>query len=212
MIKRLKTVVVLCVVVGILLYSLKWWFFPVIYPTESSSRHLTIVRYSGFLRPNRPVITLKHFLDEHHLADYVLTIENGISEQEPQRYRLPKIKEGKVEVTLEFGDRINDSLKVVYNQASEMYKKGLLIYLQADFSNFSSNIHGDQFYDRYACIVSGKNKICLFREKYSTEWTEIVNGPKLERIPRKYEPNSAGYIPTYSGWKENEWIVINKVG
>ena len=204
----LKVVKIILLVIAILLvisliisgsFLVRVIYFPVIYPIKSTPQELSLVHYSGF-HSNRPVITLKHFVDERHITDYVLTIEKGLRQDEPQTYELPRIEEGTVEVYIELGRRFEDSsFTITYNQASDLYEKGLLIYLYTDFSNAFQP-------DGYIYFRSGRTKICYFRGAASSEWSIISNGPKLKRIPKRETIN----IYWYSGWKENEWVVIQR--
>ena len=208
--KRMITIIILCAVVLIpIAFLIKALYFPVIYPTKSSSQKLTIVNYSGFL-DNRPVITLRHFVEGRHIADYVLAIEKGVREQEPQAYSLPKFEEGALEVNVDLGGDTNGSFAITYNQASNLYGRGLLVYLYTDFSNYSY-VEGRHVVDRYVHFISGESKICYFRDKYaslnkegySPEWSIVMENPRLKMIPRDIQP----YLVTYSGWRENEWVI-----
>ena len=150
--KRKVVILAVCALALIpLFFLIKALCFPVIYPVKSASQELTIVLYSGFY-PNRPVITLKHFIDERYIADYVLTIENRIHEQEPQTYALPVLEEGAVEVSIELGDRIDSSFTITYNQTADLFNEGMLIYLYTDFSNYTI-VEGERVHEQTSSAV-----------------------------------------------------------
>jgi len=198
-------------------FIVKALYFPVLYPTRSSSRELTLVLYGGFY-PNSPMITLKHYIDEVHVEDYVLTIENGIRIQEPQSYRLPKLDEGAVVISVELQDEVNSVFTIIYSQASDLYRTGLLIYLYTDFNSSDFVKEGIYFRDKYVHFISGRHRTTYFlsgedrayflNNGNSPEWSIITNSPRLRMIPR----NDAPYLVWYSGWKENEWIETNDHG
>lgn len=139
-----------CVVIAFIYIALSYpW---VIYPTKSSPNKLSIACYSGFW-PNKPVITLKHYVNGLHDSDYILDIKNGVHIQEPQSYELPDLDDGIVEVNIEMGDEMNSSFKLTYDNAKDLYQRGLLIYL-ADYDD-----NGNQ----YVYLVSGKETTCYNR-------------------------------------------------
>ena len=191
---------VVCVVGILFFYTIKVLYLPVIYPIKSLSKEITFVYYGGYY-PNKPVITLKHYIEEVHVVDYVLSIENGIYIQEPQFYKLPELNEGVVEVNIEFGGTVNGSFSIPYSQASDFYKNGLLVYLTDNDSNIST-IEGFVYYDLYLYFISGESKICYFKEAGSSEWSITTSSPQLRKIPRDERP----YLIWYSGWKENKWV------
>ena len=202
---RMIVVLSICyVVIFTALGFLKAAYFPVIYPIRSSSQTLYVVLFAGYIQPNRPVITLKHYIDSQHVADYVLTIEHGIRPQEPQTYSLPQIKEGAVEVNVEIGDSLNRSTLTTYYHANDLYNRGLLIYLNTDFSDYSV-VDGKVVREQYIILVSGKDTRSYVNEIYSLGWSLMTSNPKLERIPLDVTP----YLVTYSRWKENEWVVTH---
>ena len=208
--KRMIIIIILCSVVVLIAFVIKVLYFPVIYPTRSSSRELTLVLHGGF-HPNSPIITLSHYIDELHIANYTLTIENGIHIQEPQSYELPILEEGAVKVNIELRDEINSNFTVVYNQARDLYRSGLLIYLYTDFNNYFIE-EGKYFFDRYVHFISGRNRTIYFlsgenRINYlqngiCPEWLVVMSSPQLRRVPR----NDVPYLIWYSGWGENNWI------
>jgi hypothetical protein len=181
-----------CVVIAFIhvAFSYPW----IIYPTKSSPNKLFIVCHSGLFYPNKPVITLKHYINNLHVCDNILVIKNGVHVQEPQSYDLPNLDNGRVEVTVELGDKMNSSFTLNYDNANDLYQRGLLIYL-ADY-----NDNGNQ----YVYFVSGKETTCYNRTKDSSEWTIKAEVPSPKAIPHKeYFAYSVGY----SGWKENKWVV-----
>jgi len=208
--RRNKTVIITLCAIGIIVLSLfaffiKAMYFPVIYPIKSSSGELSVVLYSGF-HTNRPVITLRHYIDGLHIADYELTIEKGVRVQEPQKYTLPSFEEGAVDVIIKLGDDYKSNFAISYNHASDLYKRGLLIYLTSD-NSFISYEPREYIYDRYIYFVSGDSRMCYSLKVNALEWElidkHIDSTPKLKKIPRNEDP----YLVTYSGWKEYEWIV-----
>ncbi|MDR1688950.1 MAG: hypothetical protein LBS21_10125 [Clostridiales bacterium] len=203
--QRCKVKIAIMLVVGILItVFIIFLCFPVIYPTKSSSNKLSIVEYGGYyLYSEKPIITLKHYIDETHVADYVLTIENGIRDLEPQFYDFPELFEGAIEVNLELHGREKLNFQIDYNQAKEIYEKGLLIYFDSDFnSDYAIDEKNYLEYDRYIHFISGKNKICFFKKAGYSQWSVSNSSPRLKKIPRNVEP----YSLWYSGWKENNWI------
>ena len=201
--KRYKIMIfILCVVGVILAYLVKVLYFPVIYPIKSLPRELSIVTYGGY-DSNKQVITLRHTIGDQNSAKYTLTIENGIQIQEPQFYQLPKLDDGTIEVDLEFIGGEAASLTKVYNQASDLYENGLLIYLDTDFnSQFIRDKDNYVQYDRYVHFISGGNRVIYFNKAGSSEWSIVTSSPRLRKIPRYEEP----YLVWDSKWRENEWV------
>lgn len=201
--KRKKMLIfILCVVVVILAYLVKLLYFPVIYPTKSSPRELSLVKYGGF-NTEKQVITLRHTTGDHHSAKYTLTIENGIRIQEPQFYQLPKLDDGTIEVDLEFIGVEAASFTMVYNKASDFYENGLLIYLDTDFnSQFIWDKDNYVYHDRYVHFISGDNRVCYFKKAGSSEWTIVTSSPRLRMIPRYEQP----YLVWDSKWRDNKWV------
>lgn len=205
--KRFVVALIACVIGIPLVIIAKIAYFPVIYPTRSSPHTLSIVLYSGFY-PNKPVITLKHYVEGIYVADYTLTIENGVQIEEPQSYDLPGLTEGMVEVSIEWNNEVNSSFTVVYTSAGDLHKRGLLIYLTDNKDKISFD-YGKEKYDRYVYFVSGGEERCYFKESTSSEWSEIMHPPQLKMFPKRFPEK---LIIIYSGWKENEWVIekVNK--
>ncbi|MCL2254248.1 MAG: hypothetical protein FWC09_07365 [Lachnospiraceae bacterium] len=225
--KQIKIIFILCsiVIIIITLIIIKGLFFPVIYPTKSSPQKLTLAIYRNPYI-NRPIVTLKHYINEQHIADYILTIENGVKVYEPQSYILPKLNEGVVEVNIELGDEINSSFIISDIQANELFNDGFLIYLYSDhrnrFYNESMNLI---FHEQYVNFIFGSNRIVYYlsgenrasgyymldtgnwgwTDEAYPEWTIVTNSPRLKKLPHdiKY------YSKWYSGWKENKWIKVD---
>lgn len=193
----------IAVAVGVLIISIALIFNPwTLLPTKSTPHTLSITLHTRFIG-NRPTITLMHYVDGLHIADYVLVIENGLHIQEPQSYELPKMTTGTVEVNIDLGDRANSSLAVCYDEASELYNKGLLIYLTPNDSDYSI-VDGVEIYDRYVYFVSGEKETCYLKESNAEKWSLISDPPSLKKFKRN-EP--APHVVNYCGWKENKWIV-----
>jgi hypothetical protein len=188
--KRILIIVGVCIVV-IAFFVVKLDVFSwVFYPTKSSPHKLSIVLYSGFF-PNKPVITLKHYKNGLHVGDYSLEIEDGVYDQEPQSYELPKLDNGTVMVNVELGDEMSSSFILTYDDAETLYQKGLLIYL----ANFDTP---------YVYFVSGKETTCYNKATDSDKFTIETEFPSLKTIPANENP---GFVAIYSGWKENKWVV-----
>lgn len=160
---------------------------------------LTLTRYT-YLCPNK--ITLKHYINDIHISDYVLDLKNGMGVQQTQSYKLPYLKEGKVEVSVELEDDLNSNITITYSQAQDLYEKGLLIYFTDNSSEYSI-VDGKSIYNRYVYFVSKNTQICYFREAYSSRWEIIDAAPPLKRFALE----QMGYFPNSYEWKENEWIV-----
>jgi hypothetical protein len=190
-----------CVVIAYVL--LKFDLIPyAIYPVKSTPHELRIVLYSGYY-PNRPIITLGHYINDRHVCDYVLTIENGVGVQEPQKYKLPELREGTVKVNVEIGGIENGNFAITYSHVDELYENGLLIYLTKNDSKYEL-IEGIEYYDRYIYFVSGKEKTCYFKAAYTTEWIPKADAPSLKRIPERYD---GPFYPWDSGWEKNDWVI-----
>lgn len=168
-------------------------------PVNSSPRTLSIARYAGY--NTELTITLRHYVDDIHLSDYVLILERGVQRHEPQRYRLPNLREGTVEVIFEIEGEKPDAVMMTYS-ANELYKKGLLIYLTDNDSEYVF-VDGDYNNDSYVFFVSGKNEICNYKQPFSSEWITITDAPQRKRFLG--EPLPTGWN---SGWEENEWTVV----
>lgn len=203
----MKLILILCGV-GIfiafifLLYLRRTWVF---LPTKSSPRALTFTVYKKDYR-TKPVITLRHYVDGMHVCDYTLTIENGVHIEEPQSYALPKIDKGRVEVNINLQDE-NGNFTIIYNQADDFYKKGLLIYLTEGKTDSSSVIYSDTVCDRYVYLVSGEKKICYFKGRDSSEWSIIMDPLSLKGI--KIKELSPAIIDSPPKWEKNEWVVMS---
>lgn len=174
----------------------------IILPTESSPHTLTFVNYGGCYIDR---VTIRHYVNEVHINDYVLELKIGVRYQHSQSYELPQLNEGMIEVNLELMDRAdrNDgTITINYDKASDLYEKGLLIYTTTDYK---SNIAiGDfAYYDQYVYFISGKEKTSYFEKAGSSEWSLTTDSPKLKKFTRE----EMGYSTFYYGWKENEWEV-----
>ena len=122
-------------------------------PTKSSSHKLSLVLYDRFSFPE-PSITLRHYVNNEHISDYVLDVKTGVQIQEPQSYTLPELNEGMVEVNIELGGNEEGSFTITYIKASDLYKRGLLIYLTTNNSKYYlREVDGKEFYDRYIYLV-----------------------------------------------------------
>ena len=165
----------------------------IIYPTKSSPHKLSIVCHSGLFYPNKPVITIKHYVNNLHVGDNILMIKDGVHVQETQTYDLPNLDNGRVEVNVELGDEKDSSFTLNFDNAEDFYKRGFLIYL-ADYED-----NGNQF----IYLVSGKETTCYNRTKDSEAWAIKTKVPSPKAIPHK---EYFAYVAIYSGWKENKWV------
>ena len=193
----LKIIIIIglcCVVIAFILINFELIPYA-IYPTKSSPHKLSIACYDVNYYDNRPIITLKHYVNGLNVAEYILEIKNGLHIQEPQSYQLPKLENGRIEVNVELRDNMNSQFTFTFEDAEDLYKKGLLIYLDI----------GSHYYnkDQFACFVSGKETTCYGRETDIDKWNIKADMPSLKSIPPKENP---GYAPTNSGWREYKWV------
>ena len=203
--RRMTIILVVCGVGIPIIIFLCYWFNPwIILPVKSSSHTLTLVR-DGYPRIHQ--ITMRHYVNDVLINDYNLELKIGLRVQQPQKYMLPLLNEGRVEINVELVN-ISDvnigSFTVSYDNANDMYKKGLMIYT---FSDFMSRIYigGYAYCDEYIYFMSGKERTYYFEEAGSSEWSLTTNVPPLKRFIRE----QLGYCPLpYNSWKENEWEVI----
>lgn len=195
MVKRvwiITIIIVFCVVAIAFIFARLDLIPLVIYPTKSSPHMLSIVGYD-VVYPNKPVITLK-YVNNLQIKENILEIKNGVQTREPQTYVLPKIDNGKIEVKVELGDIKNSTFILNYDNAEDLYQRGLLIYL--DLANhFSNNA-------QFVCLVSGQVTTCYSRVTAFDEWTNSTKIPSLKTIPPREPPPD---VVVYSGWKENKW-------
>ena len=202
----------LCGVVVFLTVFGKGLFFNRVLPVNSTPKKLSLTVYKWF-HPNKPVIILRHYINGLHICDYTLSIENGVHVFEPQVYDLPELVEGTVEIIVELGDnayvksgnKANSNFTIYCTNASDLYRKGLLVYLTPIDSEIYFSVENIGFYNRYVYFVSGDNKICYFNSACNPEWSIIMNAPPLIRISPREDPSGSMYWP--SGWEANVWVV-----
>ena len=202
--KRHKIIIfVVCGVVFIytvLVFSLKY----VVLPINSSPYTLTLVN-NGASHLNR--VILRHYVNDVPIADYGLEINVRLERQVPHQYELPQLDEGKVEIFVEF-DTIKEKLIANYENVGDVYKKGLLIYLESFDAKYAV-VDGELIGDRYVYFVSGAKRVCYLREAYVQEWSIMPDAPKLKWIIRTDE---ISYSSFYNGWKEeNKWVIKNVI-
>jgi|GEM_PF-2372460 len=231
MVKRIMAILFGVYGVGLVLFVIWLIFFagfpPINYPTSSSPRMLDLA--SNGPRWNRPVITLRHYIYEKHTADYILTIENGVSAFEPQSYELPDLTEGFVEIVIEMNDSHKSAFTIPKIQADELLRYGLLIYW-LDIRNPNPVDYAFRF-DEYVNFIIGERRITyvlpveeqaesrliewvggsvgtVFTLLRTPEWVSIENGPDLieQVIPE------IGFGRWYSGWRANEWVRVEADG
>jgi len=153
---------------------------------------LTLARHNGDYSVEQ--ITLRHYINDVHITDHVLELKQHLQYQTSQRYKLPQLNEGRVEVHLEFGG-LTGNLIVSYEDAKDLYEKGLLVYLT------NHNV----IYDRYVYLISKDDRTCYFQDASLLAWSIAKDAPQdLAWITRKddmiyFAPNN---------WKrENKWVV-----
>jgi hypothetical protein len=182
-----------------LIYLHGIWIF---LPTKSTPRELTVTVYRRDYYI-KPIIILKHYVDGLHIRDYTLTIDNGVHLENPQSYKLPQIDNGTVEVNIVLGDN-SGNFTITYDQAADLHKKGLLIYLNEGNGN-TSVVYDETILDRYVYLVSGENKVCYFKGIDSSEWSILMDAPQLNGIKvKELFPAITDFSPI---WKKNEWVV-----
>ena len=202
--RRMKIILIVCGV-GILLTFIAIWYNPwIILPTKSSSNILTLVKY-GYPRLNR--ITMRRYVNDVPINDYTLDLKIDLRIQQPQKYKLPKVNEGSVEINIELEDGVihenSNVLTINYAQASDLYNQGLLVFLTTDYASIAY-IGGFVYYDQYVYFISGEERTYYYQKAGSSEWSLITDAPQLKRFTRE----EMGYSPhRYGLWKENEWVM-----
>lgn len=200
MIKHMKLIFILCILgismlVFLIYSSLNW----VMFPTKSVPHTMTLSRYT-YLCANK--ITLKHYVNDIHIRNYVLELKVGMGVQGIQSYNLPQLSEGSVEVIVELNDELNSSITMKYNHAQNLYEKGLLIYFTDNNSEYFI-VDGKSLYDRYVYFVSNNIKICYYREAFASNWEIIDDAPPLKIFAKE----QMGHFPCANEWKNNHWVI-----
>lgn len=195
------------IMIGIMLAGFILWYLApemVILPTRSSAHKLTIV-LDGNPFPKQVVLT--EFTNDTYVGEYILELKKGVYNQKPQKYELPKLNDGQLQVKL---DTKNDgSFTVDYINSDELYERGLLIYIMADFHSTNAMDGSGSYCNRYIYFVSGEDTICYSKKEGEAEWSIITDAPK----PRKFTKAEMGYSPfALDGQKENEWVYIEGNG
>lgn len=201
----MKKYLIICglgiLVITVLLYLYFSW---TILPTSSSLHMLTLVR-NGHPDPYR--ITLRTYVNNKCSNEYILDLKYGLYDNQPQKYKLPKIDGERVDVIIELEDGViygnNKVITTIYDNVEELYNKGLLIYLATDYTT-STYIGDFVYYDQYIHLVSGKEKKYYFEKAGFSEWYSINRAPQLRKIVKK----RMEYVPFYHKWKENEWTAL----
>jgi len=183
----MKITVLCCTIISIALFI---FFFPYAILPTSSSPHMLTLSYHSSCSVDR--VTLRHYINDVHIADHELELEMWLQYQTSQKYKLPQLDEGRVEVHLEFGGLVGN-LIVNYEDAKDLYEKGLLVYLTS---------HG-VIDNRYVYLVSKDDQTCYFQEESLPDWSLIDDAPqKLEWITRK---DDMIYFAPHN-WKTNKWV------
>ena len=172
-------------------------------PTHSSSKTLTLAGSSSDIKK----ITMKHYVDEKLIDEYLLELNVGIGIQSSQSYQLPELNCGKVEVYAEI-EYIGDTkvftkvFRSDYN-ANDLYKKGLLISTSSDVSTV---VDGVSHSDLYVDFLSGKNRVCYCKKAMDSQWILLEKAPRLKKFLRE----EMGHFGLDDGiWKEkNRWIKL----
>ena len=200
--QRIKIALIIIGNIVLIMTGLLYLYFSwVILPVNSSSHRLTLLEEGYYLIMNR--VTLSHYVDGKHRNDYVLELKTGSGTQKPQSYELPELKEGMVKVTVDLEEGGN--LITNYVHASNLYEKGLLIWLTTDKGS-NITIDGSVYYDQYVCFLSGKERISFCEKAGSTEWSVVMDAPRPKRVNKK----STTYTIFYTGWKEkNKWEMFS---
>jgi hypothetical protein len=196
-------IIVLSVVIGIKIidFSLKFFWIIAELPTRSSWGELILAQNADF-GPDK--IVLKHYKNEEHVCDYELELVNWLNNQTSQKYKLPKIKDGSVEIWVyTYGVLQTNTVVTRYEDAKKLYRKGLLIY----FDSYESydEIEDCPSSDRYVNFVSGGDRKSLFCGPYDTEWRIVDDAPKLKKY---IVPDPIAYFPGDNNCKENKWKQI----
>lgn len=189
---------------GILIIVFLLHFSWAILPTSSSSHMLTLVR-NGYPNPYR--ITLRTYVNNKCSNEYILDLKYGLYNNQPQKYKLPKVDGERVDVIIELEDGVihdnNNIITIIYDNVEELYNKGLLIYLATDYTT-NTYIGDFVYYDQYIHLVSGKGKKYYFEKAGFSEWYSTNKAPQ----PRKIVKKGMEYVPFYYKWKENVWITL----
>ncbi len=182
-------------------------FYPwIILPVESTPDTLTIVKNGG---SHIEKIILKQHLDDE-CCEYELELKSPLYECKPQEYPMPIIKNGRVEVVVEFDDAVltdgKKSIKVIYNDAKSLCEKGLLIYSEANLTE-SVTIENTVYYDQYIHIVSGDEKETFKETAGESDWKPSGD----DRNPKsKVKKDMSTDFPDFKEWKElNEWEFLS---
>ena len=204
---RKKTVLLLItapIIASLAVYLVKISICPsfVILPTESNANKLTLVEYGG---PFLEKITITHFTDETKLSEYVLALDAPVGLQVPQTYELPKLKNGAVEVIVNFEDSVvggSGSLNVKYDNADLAFENGILIYTANDNSTYVT-INGSVYCDQYIFFISGENKTAFVKYAGADNWEQNNNFSALEAKTKVFQES---YFPEDDLWKKkNKW-------
>lgn len=202
--KYVKIILIACgvgiLIIAFLCYIYLSW---IILPTESSRHTLTLVRYGS---PRIHQITMTHYVNDAPINDYILELKIELRNQQPHKYTLPKVNEGRVVINVELMNTLDENignLTINYDEVSDLHEKGLLIYTATNYK--SSTYIGDfVYYDQYVYFVSGQETRYYFEKAGTSEWSIITDAPQLKRFTRE----ERGYSPhRYGLWEENEWVV-----
>ena len=147
-----------------------------------------------------------HYVDTELINEYILELKIGLPIQTSQQYALPKVDEGRTEISVELEDGMTGSgyVLTVNYIANDVYKRGLLIYLTTVHDS-AIEINGLIYKNQYVDFVSGKERISYCKIAGETRWTLTTDAPKLKKV----ELEEMGYSNIYNGWKENKWVKLS---
>lgn len=203
----MKKIFLLC---GILIFVVVLMFHLylswVILPIGSTSQTLTLEKL-GY--PEIKQITMKHYINDVLTDKYILNLNVELRHQIPQKYSLPKMDNGRIEIDIDVEDMVNiDNIKTItinYPKANDLFDKGLLIVSNTDFKydkQYNCYISSDQ----YIYCISGTDKKYYFEKAGSSEWTLTTNAPQISRLMRKTNE----YATACYDWKEkNTWDIVH---
>ena len=207
--KFMKIFLIVFAVAVLAVFLAMWNNRLIILPTNSSPQMLTLVKY-GYPRPKK--IIMRHYVNDVAVNEYVLELKRDLRSQQPQKYKLPEVSDGRAEINVEMEDGVtyNNNITLTLNcdSARDLYDRGLLIYLATDYAS-GTEINGYVYYDQYAYFISGQEKIYYAEKAGDSNWQRITDAPQL----KKFTQAETGYSPHPNDlWKENGWKKIGTKG
>ena len=123
---------------------------------------------------------MNHYINDELKNKYVLELKVGTTYQNSQKYDIPKVSEGIIEINVELADGVvsgNNSTITTNSFAGNIQTKGLLIYVTTIYST-AIYINGFVYYDQYIDFVSGKEHITYIEKAGETQWLQTKNVQK----------------------------------